>query len=42
VNTKLKWYPWKKLAGVFMDKIKGPQYETVLQNLKAASENPAH
>jgi len=42
VNTKLKWYPWKKLAGVFMDKIKGPQYEAVLQNLKAASENPAH
>jgi polyketide cyclase/dehydrase/lipid transport protein len=42
VNTKLKWYPWKKLAGVFMDKIKGPQYEAVLQNLKTASENPAH
>lgn len=42
VNTKLKWYPWKKLAGVFMDKIKGPQYEDVLKNLKEASEKLAH
>ena len=42
VNIKLKWYPWKKLAGVFMDKIKGPQYEAVLQNLKEATEKIAH
>ena len=42
VNTKLKWYPWKKLAGVFMDKIKGPQYEDVLKNLKEVSEKMAH
>jgi len=42
VNTKLKWYPWKKLAGVFMDKIKGPQYEDVLKNLKEVSEKMTH
>lgn len=42
VNTKLKWYPWKKMAGIFMDKIKGSQYEDVLKNLKTASEKLAH
>ena len=38
VNTKLSWYPWKKLTGVFLDRIAGPQYEAALQNLKAAVE----
>jgi hypothetical protein len=39
VNTILSWYPWKKIAGIFLDKIKGPQYEEILQNLKTAVEN---
>jgi hypothetical protein len=42
VNTTLDWYPWKKLAGIFLDKITGPQYEEALQNLKATIENVAH
>ena len=42
VNTTLDWYPWKKLAGIFLDKITGPQYEEALQNLKATIENAAH
>ena len=42
VNTTLDWYPWKKIAGIFLDKITGPQYEEALQNLKATIENAAH
>jgi len=42
VNSQLKWYPWKKLTGVFMDKIKGPQYEEVLKNLKTICEKFPH
>lgn len=38
VNTYLGWYPWKKLGGIFLDKIRGPQYEVVLENLKNAVE----
>ncbi|MEP6712704.1 MAG: SRPBCC family protein [Ferruginibacter sp.] len=34
VLTKLKWYPWEKFAGIFIDKITGPGYETALNNLK--------
>lgn len=41
-NTTLDWYPWKKIAGIFLDKITGPQYEEALQNLKATIENTAH
>ncbi|MDB5203623.1 MAG: hypothetical protein JWQ27_3032 [Ferruginibacter sp.] len=32
--TKLKWYPWEKFAGIFVDKITGPGYETALNSLK--------
>jgi hypothetical protein len=32
--TKLKWYPWEKFAGMFVDKITGPGYEIALRNLK--------
>lgn len=39
VNTILSWYPWKKITGIFLDKINGPQYEEILQNLKTAVEN---
>jgi hypothetical protein len=37
-RTLLGWYPWKKLGGIFLDKITGSQYEAALQNLKAAAE----
>jgi Polyketide cyclase / dehydrase and lipid transport. len=39
INMELGWYPWKKFAGILMDKIKGPQYEAILQNLKTAAES---
>jgi len=42
VNTTLDWYPWKKLAGIFLDKIAGPQYADALRNLKATIENSPH
>jgi len=38
VNTTLPWYPWKKITGIFLDKVTGPQYREILQNLKMAVE----
>jgi Polyketide cyclase / dehydrase and lipid transport len=38
VNTTLPWYPWKKITGIFLDKVTGPQYQAALQNLKTAVE----
>jgi len=38
VNMELGWYPWRKFAGIFLDKVTGPQYEAALQNLKIAVE----
>jgi hypothetical protein len=38
VNTTLSWYSWKKIAGIFLDKATGSQYQEVLQNLKIAAE----
>ena len=38
VNTTLPWYPWKKITGIFLDKVTGPQYQAALQNLKIAVE----
>jgi len=38
VNMELGWYPWRKFAGIFLDKVTGPQYEAALQKLKAAAE----
>jgi hypothetical protein len=38
INTTLDWYPWKKIAGIFLDKVTGPQYQEALQNLKSAVE----
>jgi hypothetical protein len=32
--TKLKWYPWEKFAGIFVEKISGSGYEVALQSLK--------
>lgn len=39
INTDLGWYPWKRIRGIFLDKISGSQYETALENLKKAVEN---
>ena len=38
VVTKLKWYPWEKFSGIFVDKMTGPGYETALNNLKELIE----
>lgn len=38
LNTTLSWYPWRRLSGIFLDKITGPQYEATLQNLKEVIE----
>jgi len=42
VNTELGGYPWKKLGGIFLDKVSGPQYEAILQDLKKAAETNTH
>lgn len=36
--TKLKWYPWEKFYGIFIDAITGPGYDAALQGLKKYSE----
>jgi hypothetical protein len=38
VNTYFRGYPWEKIKGVFLDKISGQYYETVLEQLKKAIE----
>lgn len=38
-GTVLKWYPWEKVYGMFLDKLTGPAYETALQNLKEYLES---
>jgi len=32
--TKLRWYPWDKFYGIFIDKMTGPGYEAALKGLK--------
>lgn len=36
--TKLKWYPWEKFYGIFIEKQTGPGYEDALNSLKAFVE----
>lgn len=36
--TKLKWYPWEKFSGIFVDKMTGPGYEAALNELKSFVE----
>ncbi|MFZ1527435.1 MAG: SRPBCC family protein [Ferruginibacter sp.] len=36
--TRLKWYPWEKFRGIFIEKMIGPAYELALNNLKAFLE----
>ncbi len=38
VLTTLKWYPWEKFYGIFIDKLSGPGYEQALNNLKELVE----
>jgi len=32
--TKLRWYPWQKFYGIFIDQLTGPGYEVALNGLK--------
>jgi Polyketide cyclase / dehydrase and lipid transport len=32
--TKLKWYPWEKFGGIFIEKLSGAGYEAALASLK--------
>lgn len=36
--TKLHWYPWDKLYGIFIDRLTGPGYEDALNHLKSFVE----
>lgn len=38
VLIKLKWYPWEKFYGIFIEKITGQGYEDALNSLKAYVE----
>ena len=39
VLIKLKWYPWEKFYGIFIEKITGQGYEDALNSLKTYIEN---
>jgi len=39
VLIKLKWYPWEKFYGIFIEKITGQGYEDALNGLKQYCEN---
>jgi hypothetical protein len=39
VLIKLKWYPWEKFYGIFIEKITGHGYEDALNSLKTYAEN---
>jgi uncharacterized protein (UPF0248 family) len=32
--NQLKWYPWEKFYGIFIDKLTGPGYDAALKDLK--------
>ena len=36
--TKLNWYPWEKFYGIFVEKLTGSGYETILKSLKTYVE----
>lgn len=36
--TRLKWYPWEKFYGIFIEKVTGPGFEESLNSLKAYVE----
>ncbi|MEO5967181.1 MAG: SRPBCC family protein [Ferruginibacter sp.] len=37
--TYVKWYPWEKFSGIFLNSIVGPGYESALNGLKSYEEN---
>lgn len=37
-NADLGWLPWRKIEGVVLDKLTGPEFTSGLQNLKKAVE----
>ena len=37
--TKLKWYPWEKFSGIFIEKMAGSGYEAALVSLKTYVES---
>ncbi len=39
VLIKLKWYPWEKFYGIFIENITGEGYEAALNSLKTYVEN---
>lgn len=39
VLVKLKWYPWEKFYGIFIENISGQGYEDALNGLKVYVEN---
>ena len=39
VEIRLKWYPWEKLYGIFIEKMSGQGYENALNGLKEYCEN---
>ncbi|HEX2683214.1 MAG TPA: SRPBCC family protein [Ferruginibacter sp.] len=39
VLIRLKWYPWQKFYGLFIEKLTGQGYEDALNSLKAYTEN---
>lgn len=39
VLVKLKWYPWEKFSGIFIEKMTGDGYEAALNSLKQYVEN---
>ncbi|MFZ1306209.1 MAG: hypothetical protein WAT20_03535 [Ferruginibacter sp.] len=39
VLIRLKWYPWEKFYGIFIEKISGQGYEDALNSLKSYVEN---
>lgn len=36
--TKLKWYPWEKFSGIFINELTGPGYQAALNSLKQYAE----
>jgi hypothetical protein len=39
VLIRLKWYPWEKFYGIFIEKISGQGYDDALNSLKTYVEN---
>ena len=37
--TSLRWYPWEKFGGIFIEKLSGAGYEAALASLKQYVEN---